>query len=138
MGLLFAGDFLLVEVSVVEELLQPLLHFNLSFGVYKIGFIDGLLQIHIDDITSGEDMTHIDVLDKWLHCLGSLFDLGFGHAASHFPWVSCQTCNQAMCKALVAVAIVKGLDHNGLLASVTTRKQNYNFTSLCRFQNDCS
>jgi hypothetical protein len=130
LGLLLTGNILLVEVPVVEELLQALLDINLSLSIDKISFIDSLLQIKIDYVTGGEDVTNIDVLDKGLHCLGTLFDLFLGHGACDFSGSSCQTSDEAVGITLLTVSIVKGLDDDSLLTGVTSGKDNNNLSSL--------
>jgi hypothetical protein len=132
LSLLFTGNILLVEVPVMEELLQALLDINLSLSIDKIGLINSLLQVEIDNITSGENVTNIDILDKGLHCLGSLFDFFLGHGACDFSGSSCQTSNEAVGVTLLTVAIVKGLNNDSLLTGVTSRKDNNNLSSLYR------
>jgi len=131
LGLLLASHLLLVEVPVVEELLQALLDINLSLGIHKISLIDSLLQVDIDNITSRENVTDIDILDKRLHCLGSLLDLFLGHCLCDLTGVSCQTSNEAVGVTLFAVAVVKSLDNDSLLTGVTPGKDNNNLSSLC-------
>lgn len=77
--LLFTSDILLVEVTLKENLLQILLHINLSFGIYKVSFINSLLQVDIYDISRGENVTDVDILDKGLQGLGFLFGLRLAH-----------------------------------------------------------
>jgi hypothetical protein len=128
--LLFTSNILLVEVAVVEELLQALLDINLSLSIDKVGLIDSLLQVKIDNITSGENVAHIDILDKGLHCLGSLFDLFLGHGACDFSGSSCQASDKAVGITLLTVTIVKGLDNDSLLTGVTSGKDDNNLSSL--------
>ena len=130
LGLLLTGNILLVEVPVVEELLQALLDINLSLSIDKVGFVNSLLQVKIDNVTSGEDVTNIDILDKGLHCLGTLFDLFLGHGACDFSGSSCQTSDKAVGITLLTVTIVKGLDDDSLLTGVTPGKDNNNLSSL--------
>ena len=120
--LLLACDVLLVDVSLVEDLLEVLLDFDLLLWLDQVAFIDSLLQIDIDNITCGEYMAHIDVLDEWLHGLGSLLNLLFAHGLGDFSWLTSQASDEAVCKALVAISIVKGLDDDSLLAGMTACK----------------
>lgn len=129
--LLLARNFLLVEVSVQQNLLQILLHVHSAFGIDQIGLVDGLLEIHVDDVTGGEDMTNIDIFNERFHALRSLFDLGLRHGLCDLARVSCEPCDQTVGEALFAVSLVKGLDDNRLLTGVSSRKYNNNFSSLC-------
>jgi len=129
--LLFTGDFLLIHVTVIENLLQSLLDLNLLFGVYQFGFIDGLFQININDVTSGEHVTNIDVFDEWFHRLGSFLYLFLGHGLGHLTRISCQTGHQAVREALVAVTVFERFNDYGFLTGVASGKDNYNFSGLC-------
>mmetsp|Transcript_16649 Transcript_16649/g.30287 ORF Transcript_16649/g.30287 Transcript_16649/m.30287 type:complete len:114 (+) Transcript_16649:50-391(+) len=74
-GLLLASDILLVEVPVVKEFLKSLLHIHLLFWVGQIGLLDNLLEVHVDRVPGGKDVTDIHVLDKGLHGSRPLFHL---------------------------------------------------------------
>jgi hypothetical protein len=134
LGLLLTGNILLVEVPVVEELLQALLDINLTLSIDKVGFINSLLQVKIDNVTSGEDVTNIDILHKGLHCLGTLFDLFLGHGACDFSGSSCQASDEAVRVTLLTVTIVKGLDDDSLLTGMTPGKDNNNLSCLCKWE----
>jgi hypothetical protein len=120
--LLLARHILLVNVSLVEHLLEALLDIDLSLRLHQIGFVNCFLQINIYSITSREHMAHIDVLDKGLHCLGSLFHLLLAHGLGDFSGRASQASHQAVCESLVGIAIVKSLDDNALLTGVTPCK----------------
>jgi hypothetical protein len=129
--LLFAGNFLLVQVSVVKELLQVLLHVDLALRVDQVGLVDCLFQVQVHHVPGGEDMANVHVLDEGLHCLAALLHLLLGHRLRDLPGVPCQAGNEAVREAPIRVAIVKGLDNNSLLTSVTPLKDNYNLSCLC-------
>ena len=129
--LLLARNFLLVQVSVQKDLLQILLNIYSTIGIDQIGLIDGLLKVHIDNVTGREDVTDINIFDERLHALRSLFDLALRHGLCDPAGVACKSCDQTVGKALFAVSLVKGLDDDGLLTGVSSGKDNYNFSSLC-------
>jgi hypothetical protein len=126
--LLLTGDILLVHVPFVEEFLQILLDINLALCVYQIGFIDCLLKIKINNITGGENVTDIDILDERLHGLGSLFNLLLAHGAGDLSWATCKSSDEAVGELLVAVSFLEGLNYNSLLSSMSSSKDNYNFS----------
>ncbi len=131
MCLLLARDFLLVEVSVQQNLLQILLNIHSAIGINQIGLVDGLLKVHVDDVTGREDVTNIDIFNERLHALRSLFDLALRHGLCDLAGVACEACDQAVGKPLFAVSLVKGLDDDSLLTGVSSGKNNNNFSSLC-------
>ena len=115
----------------MENLLQSLLNLNLSFDINKISLVDSILQIKINNVTSGEYMANIHVLNEGLHSLGSLFYLLLGHGLCDFSRVPCEPCYQTVGEALVTVSIVKSLDDNGLLSGVSASEHDNNFSCLC-------
>mmetsp|Transcript_5878 Transcript_5878/g.15937 ORF Transcript_5878/g.15937 Transcript_5878/m.15937 type:complete len:245 (-) Transcript_5878:26-760(-) len=128
--LLFAGDILLVQVSVCEKLLEVLLDIDLALSIHQIGLIDCLLQVKIDDVSCWEDVSDVDVLDEWLHGLSSLLDLGLVHCACDLAWISRESSNEAVRELLVTTAIVECLDDDCLLSGVTSGEDNNNLSSL--------
>ena len=130
-GLLLAGDGLLVQVLVLKDLLQSLLDVDLSLGAGEVSLIDGLLEVHVDDVSGGEDVTDIDVLNKGLHRSGSLLDLLLGHATGDLARSSGDAGNEAVGEALVVITILNGLDDDGLLTGVASSKDDNNLSALC-------
>jgi hypothetical protein len=130
--LLLAGDFLLVEVSVQKDLLQILLDIDSSFGINQVGLVNSLLKVNIDNVTSGEDVTNIDVFDERLHALGSLFNLALRHGLCDLAGVAGKSSNQTVGESLFAVSLVEGLDDDSLLSSMSSCKDNNNLSSLCK------
>ena len=130
-GLLLAGDGLLVQVLVLKDLLQSLLDVDLSLGAGEVSLIDGLLEVHVDDVSGGEDVTDIDVLNKGLHRSGSLLNLLLGHAAGDLARSTGDAGNEVVGEALVVITILDGLDDDGLLTGVTSSKDDNNLSALC-------
>jgi len=129
-GLLLAGDLLLVQVSVLEDLLQILLHLNL-FVSNKISLIDSLLQVHVDLVPRGEDVTHVNVLYEGLHGLGAFLDLLLRHATGDLTGATGDSSDEAMGEALVIrVAVFHGFDDNSLLSGVAASKDDNNFSGF--------
>ena len=127
-SLLLASNLLLVQVTILENLLQVLLNLNLLV-TNKISLIDSLLQIHIDLVTGGEDVTDIDVLDEGLHGPGALLDLLLGHAAGDLAGTTGDTSNEAVGELLaVSVSVLDVLDDDGLLTGVTSGKDDDYFS----------
>jgi hypothetical protein len=129
--LLFTGNLLLVHVTIQENLLQLLLDIHLSLCVYQICLINRLFQVQINNVTCWEDVTNIDVLDKGLHGFRSLLDLLLGHGSCHLSWVLGQTGDEAVRKLFLAISIIEGLHYNSLLSSMSSCKDNNNFSGLC-------
>ena len=131
-SLLLAGDSLLVQVLVFENLLEPLLDFNLALCVSEVSLVNTLLEVHVDDIPSREHMTDIHILDKRLHGLRSLLDLGLGHATGDLTGSAGEASDEAVRKTLVIiVAIFIGLYDDGLLAGVTSSEDDNDLSTLC-------
>ena len=126
-SLLFAGSRLLVEVLVLEDLLQGLLNINLLV-TNKISLINGLLQVHIDLVTSGEDVTDIDVLDERLHGTAPLLNLLLRHTTGDLAGSTGDTGNEAVGETLVVVSVLNVLDDDSLLTGVTSGKDDDNFS----------
>lgn len=130
-SLLLAGDGLLVEVLVLKDLLQSLLNIDLSFGASEVSLINGLLEVHVDDVSGGEDVTDIDVLNKGLHGSGSLLNHILGHATGDLAGSSGDAGNEAVGEVLVIITILDGLDDDSLLTGVTSSKDDNNLSALC-------
>lgn len=130
-SLLLAGDGLLVEVLVLKDLLQSLLNIDLSLGAGEVSLINGLLEVHVDDVSGGEDVTDIDVLNKGLHGSGSLFNLLLGHATGDLAGSSGNASDEAVGEMLVIITILDGLDDDSLLTGVTSSKDDDNLSALC-------
>ncbi len=126
-SLLFTGSRLLVEVLVLEDLLQGLLNINLLV-TDKVSLINSLLQVHIDLVTSGEDVTDIDVLNEGLHGAAPLLNLLLGHTTGNLAWTTGNTGNEAVGETLVVVSVLNVLDDDSLLTGVTAGKDNDNFS----------
>lgn len=126
-SLLLTGSRLLVQVLVLEDLLQGLLHISLLV-TNKISLIDSLLQVHINLVTSGEDVTNIDVLNERLHGTAPLLNLLLGHTAGDLTWSTGNTGNKAVGETLVVISVLNVLDDNGLLTGVTASKDDDNFS----------
>jgi hypothetical protein len=126
-SLLLAGGRLLVQVLVLEDLLQGLLNINLLV-TNKISLINGLLQVHIDLVTSGEDVTDIDVLDERLHGTAPLLNLLLGHTTGDLAGSTGDTGNEAVGETLVVVSVLNVLDDDSLLTGVTSGKDDDNFS----------
>lgn len=127
-SLLLTSNLLLIQVTVLKDLLQVLLNINLLI-THKISLIDSLLQIHIDLITGGEDVTDVNVLDEGLHGLTTLLDLLLGHATGDLAWSTGDAGNEAVGETLiVVVAVLDGLDDDGLLTGVTSGKDDDYFS----------
>ena len=129
-SLLLTGNILLIQIPVLKNLLQSLL--NLHFLLAnKIRFVDRLLQIHIHLVTSGEHMTHIDILDKRLHCPAPLLDLLLGHAAGDLAGSACDSSDEAVGEAfVVVVAVVDVFDDDGFFAGVAAGEDDYDFSGF--------
>ena len=130
-SLLLTGDGLLVEVLVLKDLLQSLLNIDLSLSTSEVGLIDSLLKVHVDDVSGGEDVTDIDVLNKGLHGSGSLLNLLLGHATGDLAGSSGDAGNEAVGEVLVVITILDGLDDDSLLTGVTSSKDDNNLSALC-------
>ncbi len=126
-SLLLAGGRLLVEVLVLEDLLQGLLNINLLV-TNKVSLINSLLQVHIDLVTSGEDVTDIDVLNKGLHGAAPLLNLLLGHTTGNLAGSTGNTGNEAVGETLVVVSVLNVLDDDSLLSGVTSGKDDDNFS----------
>lgn len=126
-SLLLAGGRLLVQVLVLEDLLQGLLNINLLV-TDKISLINGLLQVHIDLVTSREDVTDIDVLDERLHGTAPLLNLLLGHTTGDLAGSTGDTGNEAVGETLVVVSVLNVLDDDSLLTGVTSGKDDDNFS----------
>ena len=125
--LLLAGGRLLVQVLVLEDLLQSLLNINLLV-TDKVSLIDSLLQVHIDLVTSGEDVTDIDVLNERLHGTAPLLNLLLGHTTGNLTGSTGNTGNEAVGETLVVVSVLNVLDDDSLLTGVTSGKDDDNFS----------
>ena len=130
-SLLLAGDGLLVEVLVLKDLLQSLLNIDLSLGTGEVSLVNDLLEVHVDDVSGGEDVTDIDVLNKGLHGSGSLLNLLLGHATGDLAGSSGDAGNEAVGEVLVVITILDGLDDDSLLTGVTSSKDDNNLSALC-------
>jgi hypothetical protein len=130
-SLLLTGDGLLVEVLVLKDLLQSLLNIDLSLSTGEVGLIDSLLKVHVDDVSGGEDVTDIDVLNKGLHGSGSLLNLLLGHATGDLAGSSGNASDETVGETLVVIAILDGLDDDSLLTGVASSKDDNNFSALC-------
>ena len=129
-SLLLAGDLLLVQVTVFENLLQVLLDLNLLVTDH-VSFINSLLQVHINLVPGGEDVTDIDILDKRLHGAGPLLNLLLGHTTGDLTGSTGNSSNKAVGETLiVGVSIFHVLDDDSLLTSVTASKDDDNFSRL--------
>jgi hypothetical protein len=77
-------------------------------------------------------MTDIHILDKRLHGLRSLLDLGLGHATGDLTGTAGEASDEAVRKTLVIiVAIFIGLYDDGLLAGVTSSEDDNDLSTLC-------
>ena len=130
-SLLLTGDGLLVEVLVLKDLLQSLLNIDLSLSTSEVGLIDSLLKVHVDDVSGGEDVTDIDVLNKGLHGSGSLLNLLLGHATGDLAGSSGNASDETVGETLVVIAILDGLDDDSLLTGVASSKDDNNLSALC-------
>ena len=76
-------------------------------------------------------MSHIDVLDKWLHSPAPLLDLLLGHAAGDFAGSSCDSGDEAVGEAfVVAVSVFDVFDDDGFFAGVATGEDDYDFSGF--------
>mmetsp|Transcript_11 Transcript_11/g.16 ORF Transcript_11/g.16 Transcript_11/m.16 type:complete len:185 (-) Transcript_11:72-626(-) len=126
---LLTGDIFLVQIPILEDLFQSLLHLN--FILNQFSLVHSLLQVHIHLVTSGEHMTHIDVLHKRFHCAGALFNLLLGHATSDLTRATGDTGYKTVGETLVVVVTVFDVfDDDGFLASMSASKNNYNFSGF--------
>ena len=128
-SLLLTGNILLVQVPILKDFLQSLLHIHLL--LHQISLIHSLLQVHIHLVTGGEHMSNIDVLHKRLHGTRALLDLLLGHAAGDFAGSTGDSGDEAVGETfVVVVAVFDVFDDNCLLAGVTTSKDNDNFSGF--------
>lgn len=130
-GLLLACDSLLVQIPILENLLQTLFNIHLPVSIGKFGLIDNFLQIHINNITCGEDVTDVDVLDKWLHHLGSLFDLFLRHRSGDLARSTLNPSDEAVGETAVSTSIFNVFDNHGLLSGMASSKDNYYLSTFC-------
>lgn len=129
-SLLLTGDIFLIQIPILKNLLQSLLNLNLLFP-YKISFIDCLLQIHIYLVTSGEYMTHIDILNERLHCPAPLLDLLLGHATGDLAGATGDSGDEAVGEAFVVIiAVFNVFDDNSFFAGMAAGKDDYDFSGF--------
>jgi hypothetical protein len=128
-SLLLTSNIFLIQIPVLENLLQCLLNLHLLVAK-QISLIHSFLQVHINLVTSGEDMPDIDVLNKRLHGAAPLLHLLLGHAAGDFAGSAGDSGNKAVGEALVVVSIFDVLDDDGFLAGVTASKDDDYFSGF--------
>jgi len=126
--LLLAGNLFLVQITILKDLFQVLLHFHLLVA-HEVSLVNNLLEVHVNLITGREYMTHIDVLHERLHGATPLLDLFLGHATGDLAWTTSDASDEAVRETLVVrVALFDVFDNNGLLAGVAASKNNNNLS----------
>jgi hypothetical protein len=116
--LLLTGYFLLIQITIKEDLLQSLLHIHLLLRIHQLGLVHRLFQVQINNIACGKDVTDVDILDKGAHLFAALGDLLLRHAAGDLEGGPVEAGHETVGVPLVRLALFKGLDDNGFLAGV--------------------
>merc|ERR1719232_285341 len=131
-SLLLTRYALLIEIPVFESLLQVLPHVHLLLRIRQILLIHNLLQVHVGHIPGREHVPRIHVADKRLHSPAALFNFFLGHATCDLPGAACNSRNEAVREATVAVAggFVEGFNDHGFLARVATSEDNHNLSTF--------